>query len=47
MTDDTQDTTDDATGELMRLRELVRELQAQIRNLESERDHWQVQALLA
>lgn len=42
-----QDHIDDLMAEVTRLREQVRDLEAQLRAAQAERDHWQVQALLS
>lgn len=42
-----QDHIDDLMAEVTRLREQVRDLEAQLRAAQTERDHWQVQALLS
>lgn len=42
-----QDHIDDLLDEVVRLRQHIRDLEAQLRAAQTERDHWQVQALLS
>lgn len=42
-----QDHINDLMAEVARLREQIRDLEAQLRSAQAERDYWQVQALQA